>query len=162
MKHFRSPYQTAESYFCHTERWDQEEPSFPLLSPILLPSPKICQTPSLRQHQSLQQSPRNIHSPFFSLFFPSSLSFGSLYMDPTLSAWPPGKWHIWAEYHGYSSAASSMCSTGQTEGSQWMTDWIIFFFFWQTLHVWTSNQKNNHSAPSGLLASVFVFSSKTN
>lgn len=33
---------------------------------------------------------QNIHSPFFSLFFPSCLSFGSLYMDPTLSARPRG------------------------------------------------------------------------
>lgn len=40
---------------------------------LSLPLPK--KSASLRQHQSFQQSPRNIHSPFFSLFLPRCLFF---------------------------------------------------------------------------------------
>ncbi len=34
------------------------------------PIPQISLNPSLRQHQSLQQSPRNIHSPFLPFALP--------------------------------------------------------------------------------------------
>lgn len=90
-----SSLKTAASCLSHTERWDEEgnnndsscfcSPSF-IFSPYILditasfpPLPSREEkkrptnlNPSLRQHQ---QSPRNIHTPFFSLFFPRCLLF---------------------------------------------------------------------------------------
>lgn len=111
-----------------SRRAQKQHSSSLFIFPVLWPFPKICLNPSLRQHQSLQQSPRNIHSPFLSLFFPRCFPFGSLYMVPTLSAWPQGKTHIWAEYHGYSSAVSSLFFHRTTKWRQPVNDWADNWF----------------------------------
>lgn len=136
MKHFKPcSSQTAASVFVPHGEVGSRRACFPLcsiffflfyISPELRPSSKICLTPSLRQHQSsFQPCPRNIHSPFFSLFFPRCLSFGPLYMDPTRSAWPQGEWHIWAEYQGVQWCRIRFSVEGQTEASHWATAWIV-------------------------------------
>lgn len=129
------PCQTAESYFCCMLEVGRKnlETAFSLHSVFL--KPLLCRIPlpknSFSQATSVIISEPTQHPQSILLIVspPRCLSFGSLYMDPTLSAWPWGEWHIWANYHGYSSAVSNSLFSpeGQTEANQWMTDHFAGF-----------------------------------
>lgn len=170
MKHFKPcsylPFKRAESYFCHTERWDQEElrNCFPrffyfyyyYLSWIAALSQNLpnsfSQATSVISAEPTQhpQTILLIVLPQMPLFWIIIHGSHSLCMASRQMA------HLsripWVRY----SAVSSLFSTGETEASLWMADWIAglnFFFFFlltvtnalQTLHVWACNQKNKNT-----------------